>query len=281
MNLRTTIILIALLCVFFVKGIDILRVIKHSFGYVELGYVIYLQKMNKINSFDNDTLSHETIIAHAGGHVDSLTYTNTLEAMNDSYNRGIRFYELDFEWTSDNKLVCIHDWDQTWNKYYLQGIQIPNWKTFLQTKMINNMKQMDINILATWMKSHKDCYVITDVKRNNITALEIIKNEYPGIINNIIPQIYWFYEYKNVIDLGYERVILTLYKSNYWDSQVVLFTKHYKVFAVTMPRERAVTKLPSILLIQGIFVYMHTTNSSEEYLKLMKNGVSGIYSDIL
>jgi arylsulfatase A-like enzyme len=50
-------------------------------------------------------------VAHAGGGIKGRSYTNSLEALDENYRRGFRFFELDFNWTSDNQLVCIHDWE--------------------------------------------------------------------------------------------------------------------------------------------------------------------------
>ncbi len=60
----------------------------------------------------NSTDSHcdsQQIIAHAGGKIADFTYTNTLEALNLSYAKGARLFELDILETSDGKLVAGHD----------------------------------------------------------------------------------------------------------------------------------------------------------------------------
>jgi glycerophosphoryl diester phosphodiesterase len=56
-------------------------------------------------------LPHQPLIAHAGGHIYGYKYTNSLEALENSYNNGFRFIELDFDWTQDNQIVLIHDWN--------------------------------------------------------------------------------------------------------------------------------------------------------------------------
>ena len=52
------------------------------------------------------------LIAHALGQVDNTPYTNSLEAFNDSYKRGYRFYEVDLTLTKDNKVVCFHGYQK-------------------------------------------------------------------------------------------------------------------------------------------------------------------------
>ena len=49
------------------------------------------------------------LIIHAGGRIDGVTGTNSLEALEETYAVGGRAIEIDFDWTSDGHLVCIHD----------------------------------------------------------------------------------------------------------------------------------------------------------------------------
>lgn len=49
-------------------------------------------------------------IAHAGGEIEGLRYTNCLEAVQNSLAHGINHIELDLCMTSDGYLVAAHDW---------------------------------------------------------------------------------------------------------------------------------------------------------------------------
>lgn len=51
-------------------------------------------------------------LAHALGGIDGQTYTNSKEAIENSYNKGVRLFEVDVKLTSDNKLVCVHGWSK-------------------------------------------------------------------------------------------------------------------------------------------------------------------------
>ncbi|MDR1388703.1 MAG: hypothetical protein LBJ31_01825 [Treponema sp.] len=58
----------------------------------------------------------QLLIAHAGGALfgaggETLTYTNSLEAVEQNYMRGHRVFEIDFSLTKDGKLAAVHDWD--------------------------------------------------------------------------------------------------------------------------------------------------------------------------
>ena len=53
--------------------------------------------------------SQEAYIAHGGG-IKQYVYTNSEEAIEDSINRGFKYIEIDFQLSSDNKLIGVHDW---------------------------------------------------------------------------------------------------------------------------------------------------------------------------
>lgn len=57
----------------------------------------------------NGYRSPDAYIAHGGG-IGALVYTNSLEAVRDSLDKGFRFIELDLIETADGHLVGGHDW---------------------------------------------------------------------------------------------------------------------------------------------------------------------------
>ena len=64
------------------------------------------------NKFHNNLIKSDystSFIAHAGGGIDGKTYTNSLEALNNSINNSFKLIELDLLVTDDNKIVAQHD----------------------------------------------------------------------------------------------------------------------------------------------------------------------------
>ena len=55
---------------------------------------------------ENNTEYWEHFIAHAGGAIDGITYTNSLEALDLSYSKGCKLFELDLVLTSDDKIIA-------------------------------------------------------------------------------------------------------------------------------------------------------------------------------
>lgn len=224
-------------------------------------------------------LQHQPLIAHAGGHIYGYKYTNSLEALENSYNNGFRFIELDFDWTADNQIVLIHDWSKMASRLFMTEPRVFTKEEFDNTPVLQNLTLLDIENLAKWLEDRSDVNIVTDVKNRNLDCLQYIGLNYEHIKNQIVPQVYSFDEYIKAKQLGYDNIILTLYKSNYTDDEIMGFAKNNEIFAITMPIERGYTELPRKLKESGVLSYVHTVNDLYTFEELNLNGVYGIYTD--
>tara|TARA_B100000795_G_C22788720_1_gene435870 strand:+ start:58 stop:2292 length:2235 start_codon:yes stop_codon:yes gene_type:complete len=101
-------------------------------------------------------------IAHSGGKIDNLTYTNCKEALDLNYQKGFRLFELDIISTRDGKYVAAHDWKH-WSKITkFKGSLPPTLNEFLETKIYNTYTPLDINEINKWFANHKDAVLVTD-----------------------------------------------------------------------------------------------------------------------
>ena len=156
-----------------------------------------------LSSCENEKLLPKKYIAHAGGGVNNIRYCNCFEALNKNYELGHRFFEIDFSWTKDKQLVAIHDWGQTYKRFYGNKIPPPpTYEMFKSLKMKGGYSSITLTKLSNWLKLHDDAYIVTDVKNNNIAALTYIRDNFPKDISKYIPQIYFLNEYEPVYKLG-------------------------------------------------------------------------------
>ncbi|MGI6668279.1 MAG: glycerophosphodiester phosphodiesterase family protein [Acetivibrionales bacterium] len=220
------------------------------------------------------------LIAHAGGEIYGLRLTHSLEALDNSYSKGFRFIEADISRTSDGVPVLVHDWgNANWLMDVRYSDKAPSYKEFKARKAILGLHLMDLDMLAEWVANHDDAYIVTDVKDDNQDILRLIKERYPEVYGRFIPQIYSFDEYKPVRGLGYEFIILTLYRIEASDDEIVDFCKSHSLFALTMPYEKASPDTLDRFSKLSIPVYVHTVNDYNAYIKLRDNGAYGIYTD--
>ena len=220
-----------------------------------------------------------TLVAHAGGAIYGFRHTNALEALEESYSNGFQLIEIDFEWTSDGKVVAIHDWEPMVRRLFMTEPKVLSLKEFKELKVFQDLTLIDLDDLVNWLKTKDDVYIVTDMKTDNLKFLRLISESYKDIQNQIIPQVYSFEEYAPARDMGYENVILTLYKTDYEDERIVKFAEENSVFAITMPIDRGYSNLPRMLKDIDVFTYVHTVNELYIFEELYENGVSGIYTD--
>ena len=153
-------------------------------------------------------------IAHAGGGINGKTYTNSYNALNINIDNGYKYFELDFSFTIDTKLVCLHDWKKDFIRWFGFSITekptLETYSNWVKNKL--EFKKCTLDGLALWLKNNPDVKIVTDVKEDNLRALSIIRHEIPNSHKQIIPQIYQPQNFKTVKEMGYEQIIWTLYR---------------------------------------------------------------------
>ncbi|MEX2380185.1 MAG: sulfatase-like hydrolase/transferase, partial [Vicingaceae bacterium] len=101
-------------------------------------------------------------IAHAGGKIDGRTYTNSLEALNESYKKGFKLFELDIIKTKEGEYVAAHDWQQ-WADITNYKSDVPVSKEeFLNHKIFERYTPMSMDEINDWFKNHPDAILVTD-----------------------------------------------------------------------------------------------------------------------
>ena len=224
-------------------------------------------------------------IAHAGGGVMGMTYTDSYDALNENIKKGFEYFELDFNFTSDGHLVCIHDWQGSFKQSFgLETDERPTLEGFKAlVKTRSKFQNCTLDGLVDWLERNPSAKIVTDIKDDNLRALEIMAKVIPDFGRRVIPQIYFPEDYARVRGMGYEQIIWTLYLYGGSNADVLQWVDRFKgPFAVTMPRNRAVTNLPAELARRHVPTYAHTINTPGEANSLKYGfGVADIYTDFL
>ncbi|QBO35214.1 hypothetical protein EQG49_01445 [Periweissella cryptocerci] len=235
----------------------------------------------------------QSVIAHAGGALrkdgKTLSYTNSYDAMVQSYNLGYRTIELDMCLTSDGKLALVHDWQDagyakapTAAEWMKDGVRNPQDGIHYQPMLLDDVFKL--------MEMNKDLYIITDSKSFEYTNAQIkeqfrdmvdaAKQYSPDVLDRVIPQIYNEQMYPVMTSVHkFPSVIYTLYRSKDLEWQVVDFVKaHPEINTVTVPKARLDKYLYS-LVKNNVVVYTHTIDDINQLKALHSNGVRGFYSN--
>lgn len=220
-------------------------------------------------------------VAHAGGGYKGLMYTNSRQALDESYSKGFRAFEVDFSWTTDRQLVLLHDWGTEPRHLFYAPPGVHTLAEFVAFKSVSGFTQLTSDGFADWLRAHPDALAITDTKENPLPLFSFLAARYPDLVPRIIPQIYRFSQYPAARKAGFNAVILTLYTNSYPDAAVLAFVKRHPVAAVTMPDTRASSPLVARLRAEGVAVYAHTINDEPRARQLFAEGFSGIYTAFL
>ena len=118
-------------------------------------------------------------IAHAWGDYKWFTYTNSLDALEQN-KKYFRYFELDFSWTKDNKLVCIHDWGGSFKKSFWFSLEwkVPTRKQFMYYVIKNkSYKNCTLDSLVVWLEKnlhHILLWILNHILRNDVLNLPFI-----------------------------------------------------------------------------------------------------------
>ena len=127
----------------------------------------------------------EYFIAHAGGEIGGINYTNCLEAMNLSYSKGCRLFELDLRLTTDNVFVASHD-----------PIEMSEAK-FMSQLIEGKYTPMNMKSIVQWFTNHPDAILVTD----KINTVRLIYNVFP-FHNRLIMELFTWAAVDSAIALG-------------------------------------------------------------------------------
>ncbi|HHS96095.1 MAG TPA: hypothetical protein ENJ45_05845, partial [Phaeodactylibacter sp.] len=118
--------------------------------------------LRSMREIDADAYNAQKLIAHAGGAIDGITYTNSLDALQRNYAKGFRLFELDIIKTTDGHYVAAHDWNY-WAKHCGRSDRkLVDKATFLQHKIDGAYSLLDMERINAWFSAHPDAILITD-----------------------------------------------------------------------------------------------------------------------
>lgn len=221
------------------------------------------------------------VIAHGGGSVDGLPYTNSLEALNRNYKTGHRVFEIDFSETCDGSLVLLHDWKRTGGKKLSR-------EEFLEVKSEDGHSRLDLDGLANWVLQNPDSIIVTDAKGNFDRFLQQIEERFPSwfIERHFVLQVY---DLDTLDELRRTRpnirLVLTTYRIKHVsDESLAQSLKDGGVVALTMPLKRSRGSLSYLReRLPNLPIYVHGSpsqiNEPALHAQLEALGARGFYLD--
>lgn len=232
-------------------------------------------------------------IAHAMGGIDDIAYTNSLDAFEENYNNGARYFEIDVSITKDNQLVLWHDWGYSPNGVYNLD-NIPTKQEFLEIDSLGKYQPLAVEDLRYILKRYNDVYFITDTKEQ---SLELVRQQFEYMVTlfldeeleHFIPQFYTEEMYFEIDSIyHFMSYIFTVYQI--WEGvtddviDYCRFCINNNIDYLTMPYtvyDLHGDKVIDITNDYNVKVWLHTVNDISDARWYFSNGVRGIYTDFL
>lgn len=224
------------------------------------------------------------LIYHAGGAVGEMTYTNSKEAVEKTLADGNRLLEMDFLFTSDGHLVCLHEW-----KNFLGMTQPCTLERFLSMKIFHKFTTISAETFISYMRQYPDMYLIIDTKEQSMAEVvgELLRlcDYEKSVADRFVIQLY---------DRGIKAQIMELYP---FGADNFLFTA-YKFGADRIANIKNLCLEEDIRIVTvpygswnqatvqqfndaGFYVFEHTVNFTGMTDNALARGVYGFYTDSL
>ncbi len=244
-----------------------------------------------LNRFKYDWTKNK-YIAHALGGIDGKTYTNSPQALEHSYNRGFKTFEVDLYFTSDDELVAWHSFDKNSlkemglpEKYSLNRPTLSEFKSMKSYGKYNTMSFKDI---VKYMEKYKDIYMIIDLKTpdtENVRNIykRILEEASPDVLNRLIPQIYKESNYNDIMNIyDFKSAAFTCYTMDKVDENwLTNYCALNGIKVITVDYRYLTPSLVEKCRSKGITLYMNTINNQNDANKYKSQGVYGFFTDFL
>lgn len=234
-----------------------------------------------------------TLFAHACGGIDNTKYTNSREALELSYEKGARVFEIDFQMTSDQKIVCWHGWNTPVNDK-IEKNTVMAFDDFMQEKIHDKYTPLSLADVMLYMKEHKEIYVVTDTKSGDLERAAIMfsvfvntakENDAMDVLDRFVVQLYNNEMYEVVEQIyPFSHYLLTLSLEG---SSGEKFVEHCRFLhqngipSITLHYGLIEEENIEVAKRYGIDVYAYTVNSVETLRECQELGVKGFYSDFI
>ncbi len=107
-------------------------------------------------------MGNDRVIANSGGRIDGIDYSNSKEALDFSYSKGFRFFDLDIIQTRDGDFVAANSWPYWASITGYKGALPPSTMVFKKHKIHGKYSPLTMTEINAWFAGHTDATLITD-----------------------------------------------------------------------------------------------------------------------
>ncbi len=224
-------------------------------------------------------------IAKVGVTQDPRMYLYSTKTMDTLKQAGFSHFFVMMNWTEDQKLVCMQQWDTvapTILKKYT-GKKPPTLKEFSAYESISpGVKPCTLATLNEWLKANPDATVIVDFIDRGEEGIKTIATQSSAFRTQIIPLVYQAGAANTAQNLGYQKTLLATYRLAQWqDDDIYALASQIKPYAVVFSRDALDARKTLVEKIRndGMGVYAYTANDCPSLNATIASGADGVMTD--
>lgn len=223
------------------------------------------------------------LIYHACGGINGLDYSNSREALEASLSAGNRYIEVDFDFTSDDELVCIHDWEQS----VFESDGRMDMQSFEKAKIYGKYTPLSGKAIVEYLKAYPDLYIVVDTKNSlpRVIRSFLTLTDSGEVLNRLIIQLYGpgeKAEIQAIYPFPDENFLLTVYKRGDLSAvSAMAVCSEENISVITAPVSRFTDEGKAMLREKNFVLYEHTVNRPDIAERELRKGTRGFYTDFL
>ena len=251
------------------------------------------------------TVSRTDYCAHALGGIDGDIYTNSLEALQKSYEGGARIFEADIHLTSDGKAVLVHGFKKNdylkriGEEYYPEEYKqsgedyIPTYDEFMAFKIQGKYTPLDFGGLCDFLREHNDMYVLADTWAQDYDSTKAVYTamaEACGYDSEVLSHIIaggHTMEMIAAVKSVYDFELLNLYYSDeiigegFGTEEFIDYCEREGITSLSCADSYYTAERAEALEGSGLIRYVFTVNDPERARVLLACGADVVGSDFL
>ncbi len=227
-----------------------------------------LSPLKEKDSFFKDI----SIITHAGGGLQGMSYLNCKQAFDFYYEQGNRVFEYDVDISSDGKYIATHTDIPVTEKEHLKSVIDGRFSPITICEVLDNLS------------NHSDIKVIFDCKFRELKSfaqfiVENSKNE--DVLSRVVIQVF---EEKNIHEIrevyDFKMLHVCMYNADY--VEIANRCIENNIGAVSVPIKAINERTGWDVFEQSnICAFAYSVNELSEYKRLRDLSIAGVFSDFL
>lgn len=214
-------------------------------------------------------------IAHAAGEIEGHRYTNSLQALEKSINRGYRMIEFDLQTLKTDDVVATHDWSFFREVTGYKGPDDITLADFKKQKVFAKYIPATLKEVSAVFEKNPDIYLVTD----KIKEFDLLKKNFYSM-DRLLVEIFSIDDYYKAVKAGIKYPMLSIESSG--DEKALEFAIKNKIPLLVLHSESVAKFRPQLSeFVKNKGCVFAFSSNEQSFIKdsIEKQLITGVYAD--